>query len=319
MSEPNEETTPNRRGTQLEEAIQQNAATLNGEECSTAYKSEWKRYKEWVDESIEEGLDLDEPSPYLTRYNVDMYFQLEVVNRGCAMNQVNRIKWALEWFARHQEYSSGESFVVNSLAVEQAISAQQVAYKGNQEVGDKCPHRFCKESMSISDRLKLLRVAYKRSDFGTAAVAINAGQNAAVRGASSRSFTLSDLRTSRVFGPEGHKSGDSKFSRALMMVLRKGAAHKDRFSQVKQVCTWRHREYLLDTNFAMGINLIWKLRNMGRQLKFQKPRGGNRRPKWWDVELIDWKSYNRKYPRYNSRAISVVQFSCNKCGTILVQ
>jgi hypothetical protein len=176
----------------------------------------------------------------LTRYNVDMYFQPEVVNRGCVMNQVNRIKWALEWFARHQEYSSGESFVVNSLAIEQAISAQQVAYKGNQEVGDKCPHRLCKESMSIMDRLKLLRVAYKRSDFGTAAVAINAGQNAAVRGASSRSFTLCDLRTSRVFGPEGHTLGDSKLSCALMMVLlRKGAAHKDRFSQVKQVvCTW---------------------------------------------------------------------------------
>ena len=80
-----------------------------------------------------------------------------------------------------------------------------------------------------------------------------------------------------------------------MMILRRGKAHKDRFVDIKQVCVWRHKEYLLDPNFAMAVHLIWKLRNLGKTLKFVKPRGiKSNRPKWWDIPLIGWRTYNRK-------------------------
>lgn len=285
------------RSQRLDEARQQNAATIQGEECNENYLNEWKKFKDWVDENLDVE-ELDQPSPYLTRFNVDMYFQLEVVNRTGARNHINRIKNALEWYAKYHEYADGsETFVVDSLDVQRAMLAQARNYAQSLEDGDdeKCPHRFCKDSMSMNDREKLLRAAYLRADFGSSSVAINLGQDAAVRGASTRKFVLSDLRISRGFGPEGYRCSDSPFSRALMMILRRGRAHKDRFTTIKQVCFWRHKKYLLDGNFAMAIITIWKLWNHGNSIKFQKPPGQTKRPKWWDIPLIDWRTYNCKF------------------------
>jgi hypothetical protein len=44
-----------------------------------------------------------------------------------------------------------------------------------------------------------------------------------------------------------------------MTILRKGAAHKDHFKNTKQVCMWRHREYILDPNFSLSLCVIEKL------------------------------------------------------------
>lgn len=279
---------------QQQERLQEDAANiLQNEQSNQSYQNEWNRFKKWVDENLEE-LGLDEPSPYLTRWNVDAYFSAAVIHRDGQQNSIRRIVSALEWYARYVEYPRG-GFEVDSNDVKQAIRVQQInwADKQNADTDDKCPHRFCKDMMPPSERKKLLRAAYLHPDWATASMALNWGQNAAVRGSSMRNMTLKDLRISDGFGPDGYVEGGEQ-SRALMLILRSGAVHKDRFTSVKQVCTWRHWDYLLCPNFSTALLLLWKLRHMGRRLKFQKARGGGR-PKWWDEKLIDWTTYSRKF------------------------
>ena len=112
----NNMTTPSadNRERRLDEARQNNAVSIRSEPCNATYESEWKKYKDWVDENVDEE-GLDSPKPYLTRFNVDMYFQLEVVNRAGARNHINRVKNALEWYAANQEYAdSAAIFEVDS-------------------------------------------------------------------------------------------------------------------------------------------------------------------------------------------------------------
>jgi hypothetical protein len=137
---------------------------------------------------------------------------------------------------------------------------------------------------------KLLRHIYeRRSDWGPASFCFTWGHNAAVRSGSSRKFVLADLRTSRGFGPER----EGPLSRALMLVLRKGQVHKDNFITDKQVCCWRHRDYLLCSTFATSLQVIHKLNQLGDGINCFHYDKAERCP-WWDEELIDWNTYDGK-------------------------
>jgi hypothetical protein len=88
-----------------------------------AYKSEWKRYREFVDESIaEEKLQPEEK--YLTRDSVDFYFGEKVAHREVVPDSARRVASALQWFADHREHQMTE-FVVASPHVKQALKAQK--------------------------------------------------------------------------------------------------------------------------------------------------------------------------------------------------
>lgn len=123
---------------------------------------------------------------------------------------------------------------------------------------------------------------HRTNDWGALAIAHSWGNNAAVRGASSRKFTFSDLNLSRGFGPE--RTGP--LSRALMMILRKGDIHKTRHDQDQQVAVWRHRNYKLCSVFATSMHVINKISN-DESLNFLH-EDKNIRPEWWDRPLIDW-------------------------------
>ena len=130
-------------------------------------------------------------------------------------------------------------------------------------------------------------------DWQNAVVAINLGHNVALRGASTRSLTLCDLLLATGYGPGSDKSeGDPRFDRTLNLILRKGVVHKDRFKSVKQVGTWRHRNYLLDPNFSIGLAVLYNLRKAGESIEFKKRSAGGTlatdRPLWWDQPLIKW-------------------------------
>ena len=80
----------------IAEAHAANARVLAAARPDPTYAQEWKRYRDWVDENWSH-YDLDEPSPYLTRLNVDGYFTVEVVERDGDRNTIRRIVNALTW------------------------------------------------------------------------------------------------------------------------------------------------------------------------------------------------------------------------------
>ena len=295
---------------------------LDAGAADSTYAWEWAKYTKWIDDNHDDVDILAEfpdmgPPPgddyggdgtcYITRDNLDAYFTNVVVYRSGGTGHIRRIEQALKWFALHKENHlldanvRGPNFVSDIMKA--AVAAQKVLEKERGSVGaqvdDKCPHRFCKHTLSITERLKVMKAAMGGNDWRNAAVAVNLGHNVALRGASTRMLTLSDLRLADGYGPGSNKSpGDPRFDRTLMLILRKGKVHKDRFRSTKQVGFWRHRNWLLDPNFSIGLAVLYSLRRLGESIDFKlRPAGGNvatTRPLWWDLPLIEWKELKGK-------------------------
>jgi hypothetical protein len=280
------------------------------------YVKEWKLFTTWVDDNWldeEIGVDIEmDPPPgddfggitYLTRNNLDAYYKYEVVHRIGNKNTISRIKSALIRYANYDESQriapdvAGDKF--ESMIMKQAVDAQQLkeAARNRKDapLDDKCPHRFCKHTLSVGERLKVMKVAMDSVQWENSTVAINLGHNLALRGASIRAFTLCDLRLATGYGPDSNKANpDPRFERTLMLILRKGPFHKDRFKTTKQVGMWRHRKWLLDPNFAIALAVIYKLQREADNINFclrpATAENESRRPAWWDIKLIAWKDY----------------------------
>ena len=126
-----------------------NARILSQKVPDATYASEWTKFRDWIHERWQE-FDIDEPAPFLTRLNVDTYSTVEVVKRDGDQNTIRKIVNALTWFATHCEHV-GKTFSVDSPDVTSAIMVQQKNYMDNVNgnTSDKCPHRFCKDTMPI--------------------------------------------------------------------------------------------------------------------------------------------------------------------------
>ena len=292
---------------------------LESGSVDATYAREWKNYQDWIDDNWEDpyvlmefpnmgrppGEDFggEERCCYITRANLDAYFTFVVANRTGGRDHIRRIQQALKHYSIHQEHYlldenvRGSNF--ESEIMKAALRAQQIQEKHRGSIGwqldDKCPHRFCKHTLSIAERTKVVTAAMRGREWQNAAVAINLGHNIAIRGASTRQLTLSDLRLSNGYGPGSKKSDDvhrERFDRTLLLILRKGQVHKDRFKTTKQVGFWRHKNWLLDPNFTIGLSVIYNLRKAGRSIEFKlRAEGGNlatTRPHWWDRPLIEW-------------------------------
>jgi hypothetical protein len=285
---------------------------LDAGAADSTYEREWSKYKKWVEDNYDDediGLEFEmDPPPgeeyggrcYLTRANLDAYFQNVVVHRKGNKETIKRIEQSLKFFALYKENDLIDADVAanfTSRTMLAAMAAQQVKHRAegsiSSQLDDKCPHRFCKHTLSISERLRVMKAAMDCNEWQNAAVAVNLGHNVAIRGASTRKLTLCDLRLANGYGPGSNKaSGDPRFDRTLMLILRKGPVHKDRFKTTKQVGMWRHRNWLLDPNFSVALAVIRNLREGGDNIEFRvregRRNGGTARPHWWDRKLISW-------------------------------
>jgi hypothetical protein len=280
--------TASQRAQRLNHAARQRAiGALQRVLPDATYAAEYKAFKKWVFANTVD-LQLDgKDGRWITRITVDAYFQHEVVTRQVERASARRIVSGLQWFVHHREYCL-QDFSVENAVVNSCIDVQQEMYLNGDNSTDKDPHKDLKDVLTVSSRLKLMTHVFehRHGDWDQASLCLTFGQNAAVRGASARKLTLSDLRLSQGFGPEK----DGANARALMLVLRKGGAHKDRFSTNKQVCMWRHRHYLCCSVFSTAAALIFKLRNFGELLNFKKRT--KQRASWWDIDLLDWNVLN---------------------------
>jgi len=172
------------------------------------------------------------------------------------------------------------------------------------------PHLGLKDILPEADRIRMMEHIYRsRRDWGAASVNFTWGINGAVRGASNRKLVLSDLNLSHGFGPERF----GPLARALLLVMRKGAVHKDRHETDKQVCSWRHKNYLLCSNFSTATYVLWCLTH-NDTIEFLQANKRERAP-WWDIPLIDWDEYSGKYSTelYELYTLFLCSTSLNLC------
>jgi hypothetical protein len=257
------------------------------------YRNEYKRYCKFMEA---EGLQPDNVPVYITRDGVDLFFRLDVVFRPINKNGMNRVVSSLQW--AYDSVENRGSFGANPLVVRSAvvvsvIDEQQLNYKAGlltpTEVAGTDPHKGLKDLMPLTDKLSILRyIHHARADWGSLATSFTWGNNAAVRGASSRKMVYCDLNLSRGFGPG--RFGDS--SRCLLLVLRKGTVHKDNYTTDKQVGVWRHRNYLLCSVFNTALHVINDLSNDVTINFLHEDK--SKRASWWDKPFLDFDTQNEE-------------------------
>ena len=257
-----------------------NAAVLQIEEV-TDYKQQYRRFKAFVDNSNE----LSNTPNYLTRENIDAFFDGDVRHREVGKSVIGKILPALQWYATHREHvGAAEKFVVKSPTTEAALKAQAAHYKsiGGRGKPGQDPHYGLKDNLATRDRLTIMNYIYKyRTNWAQEGFTFTWGNQAAIRGASNRKFVYADLRMSRGYGAEE----EGGLSRALLVVLRKGPIHKDRHDKDDQVAVWRHKEYKLCSVFSTAAHILTCLKNDNTINFLHEDK--NKRASWWDKEIID--------------------------------
>jgi hypothetical protein len=250
-----------------------------------SYSTEYKRYCRFVEANGLRSADGGE-SDYIHRDAVDAYFFRDVVNRGGQKNNINRIASSIQWCYDNVEQpgGTGPTFTIRSNVVKASIAQQQQNWKNRGSIMHlgSDPHKGLKDLMPLADKLIVARNIHGRADWGSLGMSFSWGCNAGVRGASSRKFVYADLNLSRGFGPE--KEGPR--SRCILLVLRKGDAHKDRSDTDKQVGVWRHRNYLLCSVFNTALHVIDDLRKDTTINFYHVDK--KTRATWWDKQLIEY-------------------------------
>ena len=260
------------------------ATIVNHAKCADVYKSEYKRFCDWVRAQPELHTNSE---PYLTQTNINHYFTRVVVKRKGVRNTIRRIVSALQWHVNKREFVDAP-FNIESKAVLEALELQkhENAKSGGTGRPGTDPHWGLKDIIPESEKAKLMRYIYaNRNDWGAASVNFTWGMNGAVRGHSNRKLKFADLNLSYGFGPvrEGRQA------KALLLVLKKGEIHKDRHDTDKQVACWRHRDYVQCSVFATAMYVLWSVNATNPEFSH---RNKNERATWWDIPLIDWEAYS---------------------------
>ena len=249
MSGPNTTVASRLAAARTKNALQLQASSS----ADASYTSEYKRFQAWV---REHGA-IDDGDRYINRSNIDLYFSEHVAStRTGVRNTIRRIVQALQWYSDKKE-NPGAGFQVESDAVTLAIESNLERQKNSENTNPGAdPHRGLKDVLPVSDRLKMMDYIYRdRLDWGPASVSFTWGNNAAVRGGSTRNLVFADMNLSNGYGPEE----EGPMSRTLFLIMRKGGLHKDRFTADKQVACWHHCQYKLCSVFSLSMWALWNL------------------------------------------------------------
>jgi hypothetical protein len=265
------------------------AAAIALRQRDRTYQDEYKRFIKWVEANGHRDEDDTNRSLYLTREAVDLYFSKVVVLRPGKKGHISRIQSSLQWAYDSIEKpirGPGVYFTVKNSATASSIDTQDINMLSgvidNSHKAGTDPLTGIKDLMPMSDKLKVMKYIHEsRNDWGSLSTTFVWGNNAAVRGASSRKFVYADLHLTKGYGPE--KEGD--LARVLALILRQGRLiHKDGFTTDKQVGSWRHRHYIMCSQFTTALHIINDLRN-NSTINFYHVEKSKRAP-WWDTPLV---------------------------------
>ena len=248
-----------------------------------SYQNHYKKFVRFVIENDLRGDDLT----FIHRESVDRYFQEAVVLRTCGKPTTSRIIPSLQWFYRNLE-NPGGTFVVKNSITEEALNQQQENRNDTpRSTIFSCPHKGLKDVLSERDKKKIVSyIMLNRKDSGSLTCSFCLGNQAGVRGASTRKCGYSELYISAGFGPG--KEGP----RALvpLVVLRTGLMNKDRFTSDRMVGCWRHREPLLCAQGHLALHVLNDLRQDDDINFFHNDL--TKPADWWLKPLVEYDSLN---------------------------
>jgi hypothetical protein len=249
-----------------------------------SYQQEYKKFVTYVIENdLRGGL---EEYKYIHRESVDRYFDVDVVTRTFQNTGTgSRIIQALQWFNDNLENPKG-SFKVSSPTVKEALRQQQENLKDTPATTNfKCPHNGIKDVLSERDKKIIVTfILGHRRDWGSLNTSFCWGNQAAIRGASTRKFCYTELYMTVGFGAA--KEGPRAC--VLCLILRPGDMNKDRHTTDRMVGCYRHREWLLCAIGHLSLHVLNELRLDG-DINFLHA-DKSEKADWWLKSLIAYET-----------------------------
>lgn len=302
-----------------------NAQVVHEKVTNDVYKSEWKRYRDFVEKSRAEG-KLQPGEKYLTRDNVDFYFGEKVAYREVVADSARRVVSALQWFADHREHQMTE-FVVDSPHVKQALEAQKERFADVVEKRVQDPHFQLPTSvLTEADYRKANHAILQKYEWEDLHFSWSVCDATFIRMHSFLNLKLSDLKTDVAHGPPSDTGPGNH--RMMSYVLRPGGVHKDRHKYTQVVGNWRHKEYIRCATGSLAMGLMVRFRSDPELINinfYGDPQKG--RPEWWDIPLPNrWKKTSAADAAYRkilnetdivwSKVLHLRKSGMDKAGTV---
>jgi Centromere DNA-binding protein complex CBF3 subunit, domain 2 len=295
-----------------------NALSAPANQADPSYEREWKKYKQYVAENVISG-QLVSGGKFLTRTNVDAYFNEIIVNRTFAPASARRVVSALQWFADREEHANGEdAFSVDSTSVKGALKTHGRMYSErvvHQDAVD--PHANLPTDMLSGEQIRsVLTMALDQSNWKDFSTCWNICENSFLRCDSMLKLRLCDLNIDYTHGPV--ESGPN--APMLSMILQK-MAHKDRSSRIRVCGMWRSRDYLRCATGMLAFNTFFTYYN-DTSLHFFRSATPNAKPDWQLRKILTgWSNRNAVASAYDAiyKALGLSWYKCTHLRTMGIE
>jgi hypothetical protein len=269
-----------------------------------SYDNEWARYKRWV--TLQRGLNnIPMDIKYITRANIDLYFQQEVTQRQIQPTGARRIVSALQKIANQVEYIDGrDSITVESASVLLALDVHQRYYmeRMNQVDGRLDPHGNLPTNVLTEEELcRAHHVILETATLNWKDLSLSWStcESTFMRWDSIRKLTLRDLRVNFTHCPQPQGGQGRKFSGMMTHILRK-RIHKEKAATTRVAGAWRHKNVFRCCTGYLAMNLFVRLHS-DRTLHFLRSNSPDPKvpPDWWGRRVIcEWNDDNAAHEAY---------------------
>jgi Centromere DNA-binding protein complex CBF3 subunit, domain 2 len=251
------------------------------------YKREWKNYKAWVSVKISLNLLVPSGTRFLTRTNVDAYFNEVVVNKTVQAATARRVVCALQYYADREEYTDGQTtFTVDSPSVIAALKTQEHLCLEHTLDRIVDPHSKLPNNMLTADEIRrVLTEGLTQGNWKDFCTCWNLCENTYLRCDSVRKLCLSDLYIDFTSGPV--PTGPN--SRIMVVILQK-KIHKEKCKRIRVVGAWRSKDFLRCCTGMTAFNLFVSLYD-NTDLHFFRSTVAKAKPPWQLHKIINgWSS-----------------------------
>jgi hypothetical protein len=278
---------------QLADAFLENNLVNITEAPNRTYRSDWKKYKEWVADHRHNNI-IPPGVKYLQQAYVDLYFHEIVAHKKVGAPTARRILNSLQWYANNVEHVV-KKITLESPKVEVALHAHLHKQKERLRVSYKDPHFGVPTNVLTQlECTQLVRAAINTTSWRPLTTAFTGCVNIFARMDSYLKFSLPDLILVRAHGPIENDGSGNLDSLALGYILQ-AQTHKDNSFDKRVAGAWRHRQYIRCASGMLAFNLFTRLYN-NHDLHFLAPphHAGNPQPPEWHLFPLveEWSNQN---------------------------
>lgn len=256
----------------------------------------WVKYKAYVD-TPGNGLSKDDQGRYLTRGNIDDFYDKFISVQTWVGSTVKKYVPALQFFADQEEYPDADPmFSVRSRAVTQSLENQRAYYVATQIHQWVDAHDgIAINLLSTPEENKLLIAGRDSQCWMSFMVSYNCDKQCLSRGDTIRKIRLCDIKHSGAHGPGN--PNENRERPMLSLTIKRITGAKDHVDKVRSVGMWRHRDYLRCGTGMIASSLLVLFYHK-KDVLFSH-NSNHVTPTWYGLYLVpNWRGYDAMYNAY---------------------